>query len=95
MNADQHLETPINTTNRPDADAAAFQVSGAQRADFDETGLGLIGELRAIELDGAGGKKLFCRLPLPLKLALLARVRSRRTDGSRSVPSTPGSLRRR
>jgi hypothetical protein len=69
----------MNATIQPDTDTT----SSAEGADFDAAGFDLISQLDAIRLArvcDAGGKKLFCRLPSPLKLALLERL----TAGGRS-----------
>jgi len=67
----------MNATIQPDTDTTALEASSAECADFDVTGFDLICQLDAIRLAPvaeAGGKKLFCRLPSPLKLALLERL---------------------
>ena len=65
----------MNPTNQPDTDATTLEASSAECADFDVPG-GLFSEFELIKLARvaeAGGKKLFCRLPSPLQLALLVR----------------------
>lgn len=67
----------MNATNESDTDTTTHETSGAECADFDVAGYDLTGQLDAIRLAPvaeAGGKKLFCRLPSPLKMALLARL---------------------
>lgn len=65
----------MNETNQPDIDITTREASSVKR--FGGAGLGLFSELEAIELARvaeAGGKKLFVRLPPPLRLALRARL---------------------
>lgn len=65
----------MNAMKQPDTNAARLEGSSAQRADFDAAGFGLFSDLEQIELARiitADGKKLFCRLPSPLRLALRA-----------------------
>ena len=74
----------MNATIQPDTDTTALEASSAEGADFGAAGFDLISQLDAIRLarvSEAGGKKLFCRLPSPLKLALLERL----TAGGRSA----------
>jgi len=64
----------MNATNESDTDTTTLEACSAECADFDVAGFDLISQLDAIRLAPvaeAGGKKLFCRLPSPLKLALL------------------------
>jgi hypothetical protein len=63
----------MNATNRPDTDAMTLRAFSAEHADFDMAGLGVFSNLEAIELAlvaGTAEKRLFCRLPSPLRLAL-------------------------
>ena len=65
----------MNETNQPDTDITTREASSVKR--FDGAGFGPFSELEAIELARvaeAGGKKLFVRLPPPLRLALQARL---------------------
>jgi len=74
----------MNATHESDTDTTTLEASSAECADFDAPGFVLISQLDAIRLAPvaqAGGKKLFCRLPSPLKLALLERL----TAGCRSA----------
>jgi hypothetical protein len=68
---------PMSATNPPSTAATMLEPSSAERADLAAGGAGLFSELEAIELawiDKAGGKKLFCRLPSPLKSTLRAHL---------------------
>ena len=67
----------MNETNQPDTDTTTREACSVKRAEFGGAGFGLFSELEAIELARvaeAGGKKLFVRLPPPLRLALRARL---------------------
>jgi hypothetical protein len=67
----------MNATNQPHADTATLEASSDERVDFDVARFGPFSELEAIELARiaqADGKKLFCRLPSPLKVTLRARL---------------------
>jgi hypothetical protein len=67
----------MNATNQPHTDTTTLEASSAERGAFYVAGFGLLSELEAIELARiahASGKKLFCRLPSPLKLTLRARL---------------------
>jgi hypothetical protein len=65
----------MNAMKQPDTNATTREASSARCADFDAAGSGLFSDLEQIELARiitADGKKLFCRLPSPLRLALRA-----------------------
>jgi hypothetical protein len=67
----------MKATNQPQTGNTTLEASSAERADFYVAGFGRLSELEAIELAriaNANGKKLFCRLPSPLKLTLRARL---------------------
>ena len=66
----------MNAKNQPHTDSTTLEASSAER-DFYVAGFGRLSQLEAIELAriaNASGKKLFCRLPSPLKLTLQARL---------------------
>jgi hypothetical protein len=77
---------PLNAANQADDDATTARAASADGADLGLAGLGRLRGDEAVmpaHFAEAGGKRLLCRLPPALKLALLYRLARHADPGGR------------